>query len=116
MDRKTIKTVILTAVVILGAIAIFQGVSAIKRGDAPGRQAAAYLETLINLGQLPTGAQVDAAVAQAQAKANMPAPAPLTPEQLGGKYVDKIPEGEVSSDRRATMPPGEVVSSPPVKK
>jgi hypothetical protein len=73
IDRKTLKTVALTVLVMLALIGVWMGAQAVRRGDQPGKQAAAYLDALIRLGQLPTGAQVEQATIQAQAKAQAPA-------------------------------------------
>ena len=81
------RAVAITALFFLLAFGLFMGVRQYKRDVIPGKQAAAYLDALIQLGQMPSGAQVDAAV-----KAKFAAPAqPVTPEQLGGEYVDKVP-------------------------
>ena len=81
MDRKTIKTVIVTVLALLALFGVWQGVRAIKRQAAPGQAAAAYIDALIRLGKMPTGDQVRQAIQQAQAPA------------IQGEYVDKVPEG-----------------------
>lgn len=70
MDRKTVKTVIVTALVIVALFTAWRGVQAIKRGMAPGQAAAAYLDALIKLGQMPTTDQVRQAVTKANASAS----------------------------------------------
>ena len=66
MDRRTVKTVVLTVLVIAALAGLWVGAQAIRQGDEPGKQALAYLDALVRLGKLPTGAQVEQMIAQAQ--------------------------------------------------
>ena len=71
MDRKRLRDVALTILIILAAFGAWQGIKTIKEGDRPGLAAAQYLDALIRLGKLPTMDAVVQSIAQAQAR---PAP------------------------------------------
>jgi len=74
MDRRTLKGAAAAVLVMAALVGAWMGVQAIRSGDQPGKQAAAYLDALIRLGKLPTGPQVEQALAQAQAQAQAAAP------------------------------------------
>ena len=83
MHRETLKTVALTLLAVFILLGLWSGYQAIRRDAQPGRDALAYINTLIYLGKLPSGEQVAAMVQQAQAGPPATAPAPEAKQPEG---------------------------------
>ncbi len=79
-----VKGAAATVLVIVLVLALAVVYKAAKRDINTGKQAAAYLDALIRLGQMPTGAQVEQMIAKAAA-------------QIQGEYV--APPGGPESAR-----------------